>query len=66
MTIRAKISRIGLALQYCTFFGLIAFGILHSDAFNPRLLFPITILGVACGFNTWALMEEPTRSRWHD
>lgn len=66
MTIRAKIFRICLGLQYCSFFGLIAFGIFQSDAFNPRLLFPITILGVACGINTWALLEEPRRSRWHN
>lgn len=66
MTIRAKIFRICLGLQYLSFFGLIAFGIYQSDAFNPRLLVPITILGVACAINTWALLDEPKRSRWHN
>ena len=66
MTIRAKIFRFFLVLQYVSFFGLIAFGIYQSDAFDPRLLIPITILGVACAINTWALLEEPKRSRWHN
>jgi len=66
MMTRASIFRICVGLQYFSFFGLIVFGIYRSDAFDPRLLVPITILGVACAINTWALLEEPKRSRWHN
>ena len=66
MTIRAKIFRICLVLQYLSFFGLIAGGIYASDAFNPRLLLPITLLGIACGINTWALLERPGGTREGD
>jgi len=59
MTIKAKIFRICLVLQYLSFFGLIAIGIYESDAFDSRLLLPITLLGIACGINTWALLERP-------
>ena len=66
MTIKAKIFRICLLLQYLSFFGLIAYGIYDSDAFNPRLLFPITLMGIACGINTWALLERPGGTREGD
>jgi hypothetical protein len=55
---RAKIFRIFLVLQYLAFFGLIVYGIYEADSFNPKLLFPITIMGVAAGINTMALLEN--------
>jgi hypothetical protein len=55
---RAKIFRIFLALQYGAFFGLIGFGIYDSDTFNPKLLLPLTVIGVAAGINTMALFED--------
>ena len=66
MTIKAKIFRICLVLEFLSFFGLIADGIYESDAFNPRLLLPITLLGVACAINTWALLERPGGTREDD
>jgi hypothetical protein len=66
MTIKAKIFRICLVLQYVSFFGLISTGIYESDAFDPRLLLPITLLGVACGINTWAVLEKPSGRRESD
>jgi len=58
MTTRAKIFRFFLVLQFCGFFGLIALGVYQDDAFDARLLIPITILGVACGINTFALLDN--------
>jgi hypothetical protein len=66
MTIRAKIFRICLVLQYLSFFGLIAVGIYESDAFDARLLLPITLLGIACGINTWAVLVRPSDARASD
>ena len=66
MTIKAKIFRTCLVLEFLSFFGLIADGIYESDAFNPRLLVPITLLGVACGINTWAILERPGGTREGD
>jgi len=58
MTTRAKIFRLFLVLQFCGFFGLIGLGVYQDDAFDSRLLFPITLLGVACGINTIALLDN--------
>jgi len=66
MTIRSRLFGFCLVLQYCSFFGLIAFGIYQSDAFDSRLLFPITLMGVACGINTWALLERSGGTREDD
>ena len=66
MTIKASFFRICLVLEYLAFFGLIAGGIYQSDAFNPRLLLPITLLGVACGINTWGMLDRPGGTREDD
>jgi hypothetical protein len=57
MSLKGKIFRGCLVLQYCSFFGLIGYGVYDSDVFNSRLLLPITLLGVACAINTLALVE---------
>lgn len=66
MTIKGTIFRACLVLEYLSFFGLIAIGLYQADAFNPRLLLPITLLGVACGINTWAVLERPGGTREGD
>ena len=66
MTIKARIFRICLVLEYLAFIGLIAGGIYESDAFNPRLLLPITLLGVVCAINTWGVLDRPGGTREDD
>jgi hypothetical protein len=66
MTIKARIFRVCLVLEYMAFIGLILVGIYESDAFNPRLLLPITLLGVACGINTWGVLDRPGGTREDD
>jgi hypothetical protein len=58
MTTKAKIFRVCVGLEYLTFIGLIVEGILESDAFNPRLLIPITLIGIGCAINTWGILER--------
>ncbi len=58
MTTKAKIFRFCLVLQFCGFFGLIGMGVYENDAFDARLLFPITLLGVACAINSIALLDN--------
>lgn len=66
MTMKAKIFRICLALEYLAFVGLIVGGIYQSDAFNSRLLVPITLLGIACAINTWGMLDKPGGTREGD
>jgi len=50
-------------MQYISFFGLISLGLYQSDAFDSRLLLPITLLGVACMINTLALFGRGRGTR---
>jgi hypothetical protein len=60
---RARIFVIGVVVQYCAFFGLIADGIYQSDTFDRRLLLLITLLGVTCCLSTLALFAND-RGKW--
>jgi hypothetical protein len=66
MTVKARIFRVCLVLEYLAFLGLIVGGIYQSDAFNPHLLLPVTLLGVACAINTWGMLDRPGGTREDD